>query len=375
MKRLNVLFLAAVLGAIILAGTTRAFAVFIGDIPIYQSRIDAIIGGAWPYLETDLEHLPLSLLPLLTAHGIGSLLGDLPLGTTLSLLNAVILAVVLWVMGRLGTAVGRPDAADRWLLLITPLLPVLLFRLDPISLLFAALGFIYVLRDRPAASWTSTALGVAARGWPVVLAWSMWRRRRNWAAVTMLAATALMAAGLLLTQGFREARSFTGIHVETVAGSLLTTLRLATGADPASIGAANAHYVDATGWVVLANAALGAAVVAAAFIVGRPRDEATQLALLAYGVILVSPLLSAQFVVWPTIFVALTARGPVRFVAATGALTTVLLLLWAPMSLWWEVLLVLRNGMLLATPVLLARAARPSTGNLQPSSSLKNLPV
>ncbi len=381
MKRLNVIFLAAVLGAIILAGTTRTFAVFIGDIAVYQSRIDTMIGGAfpyvdaWPYVETDFEHLPLSLLPLLTAHGIGRILGDPPLGATLSLLNTVILALVLSVMARAGNAGERPDAARRWLFLIIPLLPVLLFRLDPVSLLFASAGLVYILRDQAGAAWTSAALGVAARGWPVVLAWSMWRRRRHGAASMLLAATALMAAGLLLLPGFREPRAFAGIHVETVAGSLLATLRLAAGADPSISVAANAQYVDAAMWVVLANGVAGAAVVAAAFIVGKPRDEATQLALLAYGVILVSPLLSAQFVAWPTIFVALTARGPVRLVAATGALTTLLLLLWAPMSLWWETLLVLRNGMLLVTPLLLARASATPKEDVQASISRRNLPV
>ena len=137
---------------------------------------------------------------------------------------------------------------------------------------------------------------------------------------------------------------------------------------------AGSLYVG-TGWLPGAvNATVGAAVMGLAALRVRSRLPAIALlALATYGLPLLSPLLSAQMLLWPTLFVALLATAPHRLAAATGVITTALLVWWQPAASWWAAVTVLRNGLLIATVLLIARPRSSDEG--QPKISRKNLPV
>ena len=73
---------------------------------------------------------------------------------------------------------------------------------------------------------------------------------------------------------------------------------------------------------------------------------------LIYAVMFASPLLSAQFMLWPTPFIAFAGSRTFRFAVATSSiLTTLLVSIWAPIALWWHVVILLRNVVLLTSIV------------------------
>lgn len=365
-RRLAVFFV-CYMAAVMLGALTAETSVFFGDLPFYERRLEPILDGDLPYLDATFEHFPFSLAPLLGAHALSQIPG-LTFDTGFIVISGVLLVVALKTIERIDGA-----AATRWLIMTVPVFPIIVFRLDPLALAMSAIALLYLQRDSPAGTWVATMLGVAARAWPVVLAAAMWRRSwRSWA-LAAVALSGLLGVGLLLTPGFSEGRSFSGIHLETVAGSWLASFRHLTGADPQIASAAGAKYVAASNWIVIGNAVIGLAATVPALWKTRRTDVRVQLGLLAYCVLLISPLLSAQFVSWPLVFVAFVASAPLMLVAGTGVLTTATLLLWAPLSGWWIGLVALRNLALLATPWVIAVRAVAGAG--QTSSSRRNLPV
>jgi hypothetical protein len=357
------------IAAAMLAAVTAESSVFFGDLPFYERRLDPILDGHLPYFDATFEHFPLSLATLLGAHGL-SLIPGLTFNTGFIVISGVLLVFVLRTLERLDG-----PAATRWLIMTVPLFPIILFRLDPIALAMSAAALLYLDRDDRVRTWVTTMLGVAARAWPVVLAAAMWRKSWKAAAVSAVVITGLLSVGLVLTPGFSEGRSFSGIHLETVTGSLLATFRHVTGADPQIASAAGARYVAGPNWIVITNAFIGLAATGPFLWSTRRAAVPVQLSLLTYCLLLVSPLLSAQFLSWPLVFLALVATAPVAVVAATGLLTSATLLLWAPSSGWWIGLVALRNLVLLATPWLIARRVLGDGNEGQPSISRRNLPV
>jgi hypothetical protein len=126
---------------------------------------------------------------------------------------------------------------------------------------------------------------------------------------------------------------------------------------------------------VISNAVIGLVATGPFLWSTRKAAIPVQLSLLTYALLLVSPLLSAQFLSWPLVFLALVVTAPIAVVAATGLLTGATLLFWAPLSGWWIGLVAVRNVVLLATPWLIARGVMGGRGGDQPSISRKNLPV
>ncbi|MDX2343910.1 MAG: hypothetical protein QNL12_09385, partial [Acidimicrobiia bacterium] len=71
---------------------------------------------------------------------------------------------------------------------------------------------------------------------------------------------------------------------------------------------------------------------------------------LAIALMLLSPLLSAQFVIWATPFAALSSSSKVRWgVAAAAILTGVFVTFWFMESWWWWATIVGRNLFLVWT--------------------------
>lgn len=352
--------------------------VLTSDTALYHDLIEKAVGGSLPYFDLGFEHFPLMLVPM-----AGALIVSTVAGLHYTVGFAAVMLVLLFLIGetvaRLGRRLGIEDGARRWLLVAGPLFPLVLFRLDAVPTLLAVLALYLAVTERERGSIAATFGGILAKGWPVVLAATEWWRGRRGRAVGYVAFTGILGLSLLATPGFREGRQFVGVHMETLTGSLLVTWRLLTGTPTGIVGTAGATYVEAGTWATIANALVGLGIGLTALLVLRTKfDWLGAVALtgvLTFAMMFASPLLSAQFLIWPTPFLALAATRRVRWLAATAALlTTLLFSVWTYDALWWNLGLVARNLLLLGAAVAFT-AGLVNTRDQSSSDSRKNLPV
>ena len=93
------------------------------------------------------------------------------------------------------------------------------------------------------------------------------------------------------------------------------------------------------------------------------------------ALLLASPLLSAQFVLWAMPFVAIGGRRPEWLaLAVAGALSTMLVGYWLPANTWWHLMLLARNVLLVIAAVGIVATLLTQSRDYA-STSLKNLPV
>ncbi len=346
-----------------------------GDPFLYAERVAAIVAGGVPYVEVTIEHLPLALIPMFVAYGVSAIAGTGP-AVSFALVTAVLLAATGWVVAALGRELSDDLAVGRWLILVLPLLPLVLFRNDALASLLAALALLWMLRDHQAASMLTTLGAIAAKGWPVVLALiDWWKGRRLRAAAAVVFAVGLIAV-LLATPGFQAGREFSGIHMESIAGSLVLAWRHVTGRPLDLATFAGATYIQVGQWTLAVNLAIGAAIgVTALTALRRPYQRAATPAVLAvatFAVITASPLLSAQFLLWPTPFLAFSShRGLQAMWVAMSSATVLSLALWDPGGSWWAGMLLARNALLVSISILTIAWMRRQTD----STSRRNLPV
>jgi hypothetical protein len=165
--------------------------------------------------------------------------------------------------------------------------------------------------------------------------------------------TVVLAGGLLLTPGFQEGRDFSGIQLETIAGSILIWVRSITGGDPGLFTAAGAAYVETSALMLFVGVALAAMTLWLTRSMWRREvtvaHAAQAVGILTLALLLFSPLLSAQFLLWLTPWLVFfpASRSQPLFVIL-GGVTLVLLLQWAPKNVLWQTGLLVRNGLLLA---------------------------
>lgn len=185
-----------------------------------------------------------------------------------------------------------------------PMLPVLLLRLDALSLLLVAGALLLVKRGRPIGAGVAIGAGVLAKVWPGLLVLTL--ARRHWkAAVAGVVATVVgtlvwMAVTTvhapLQVLGFRGAE---GWHMESVAG---TIVRLVDGGTP-ELEQGAWRFGDAS-WlltVVLGLVAIAIVVWAS----GRIESPERQLLVALPVVLIASPLLSVQYAAWLALPLAL----------------------------------------------------------------------
>ena len=345
-----------------------------GDYLFFRDHAERMLDGQFPYIDFDFEHFPIAALPMLVAGAGDRWVPGLNFAGGFVALAALAMFGVAITVRAIGRELGDVDAAPRWVAITAPMFPFLLYRVDPLSVLFAALAFLGLLQARSGRYLTSASLGVATKGWPVLLAVLDWLGDRKRRAVILVSIAAAIGLVLLALPGFRSGRSFDGVHLETLSGSLTLLFRL-LGDSPHQIASnAGALYIRVGSWALLLNAVAGLVVWAATLRVRRT-DQAT-MALAVIGLLLASPLLSAQFFMWVTPFLAVVRNRPAHVLMATvGSITTLLLAWWEPTNLAWAALLVVRNLTLLglAWSLLLPSAYQPPVQ--AGSSSLRNLPV
>lgn len=352
--------------------------VLTSDASLYHDLIERALAGSLPYFDLGFEHFPLMLVPMSAALIISTISG-LHYTVGFAALMLVFLFLIAETVARLGRRLGIEDGARRWLLVAGPLFPLVLFRLDAVPTLLAVLAVYLAVSEHERGSLAAALAGILAKGWPVVLAAAEWWRGKKFRAVGYVAFTGILALALLATPGFREGREFVGVHMETLTGSLLVTWRLLTGAPTGIVGAAGATYVEAGTWATVGNGLVGLGIGGAALLVLRTKFHwlggVALAGALTYAIMFASPLLSAQFLIWPTPFLALAASRRVRWAAAAAALlTTLLFSVWTYDALWWNVGLVARNLLLLGVAIAFT-AGLVGVRDQRSSDSRKNLPV
>jgi len=345
-------------GLILIASVVAVFrqSELAGDPGIYRSRMALLFDGNVPYVDFFYEHLPLMLLPM----GLAWLLGGAFNPIAYTVIFAGLMALCLWgtliLIERMGDPLGQGETGKRWLAIAGPLFPFVLFRSDPFSVVFAVAGLYALVEGRERMARRMEYAGILAKGWPVVLAVPEWWRGRRLRATGLVVASTVLLGGLIALPGFSQARQFSGIHSETLIGGVFTIARLRSGTDLGLMNEAGATYISVPVWATLLNLTLGVLVLAVAMVRLRPgfswEGSIRLMAAVVVAFLVGSPLLSPQFILWPTPFLALHSDRMVRGTAvAASAFTLVYMLGWNPGfegDLWWVGVVNLRNLVLLA---------------------------
>ena len=182
-----------------------------------------------------------------------------------------------------------------------------------------------------------------------------------------------------MTDGFRDPRAYTGIHSETLAGSFVLVIRHLTGAALELVPSAGAAYVDVAIGVVVLNAAVGIFFLLGGAWLGwssTNRDLVRTLGVVTAGIMLASPLLSAQFVYWLIPFAIFFANERSRLITIlVGVLTLLVVVAWSPTDAWWAGLTLGRNLALVALAATWLTTVAGAGQRPAASTSRKNLPV
>ena len=335
---------------------------FTGDPQIYRNRMVLLFDGSIPYLNFQYEHLPLVLVPMVLAWVLGGGLGPGIYTVVFAMLMAICLAATAILLDRISEDGPTQRAGFRWVLLAAPLVPIVLFRSDPFPVALAVGGLLAMVTGREVAAISLEFSGVLAKGWPVVLATAEWSRGHRIRSVGLVVAAIALFGSSLALPGFSEVRSFSGIHSETAMGALLVAIRSAGGADLGITSQAGASYVLVPVWASVANLTLGVLVALLALARMQPGfsiDRAARvMAALTLALLLGSPLLSPQFILWATPFLALhRSRRVLRLAIVVTVLTLIYMTGWNPEfegAQWWVWVLNLRNLALIALGVLCA---------------------
>jgi hypothetical protein len=282
------------------------------------------------------------------------------------------LVVLVALLADLGiAAVARSGwgsgAARRYLLLGTFVLPTMYLRFDLLAALFAV-GAWAAYRRQLRAAWVGALVaGFMVKTWPVMLL-GLALQGRRWRELAAGAAALGASLGLWVVYagvaGPRQVASFrgaTGWHIESVTGVLVHLIR--GGAVALEEGAYRFGAVPE--WLRVAGLVVAGLVWVGAWWPGRTSEGAgavtTVLALLV-----TSTLLSPQFVVWLLPFATFAPAElgePLARLARWCVITTgVAALIVAPSAaaeLGAQLVLLVRNGLLVVTLVVAIRAVAP----------------
>jgi hypothetical protein len=375
-------FLIASLAAIVIVFVPVAFGhptVNTGDPRAYSESMDRIFGGELPYVDFGFEHLPLAIVPMALAQVVAIITG-IPFSYPFMLLMLGMVFVTGVLVVRIGDDLGLGDVGVRFVVMVAPMLVIIPFRIDAVSVMLAVAAIFYAIRGRQGASFAAALGGVLSKGWPVVLAAADWWRGERRRAFALVGFTVAAGVLLLATPGFREGRSFVGVHEDTLSGTLVIVGRLLSGNEAQIVDSAGALYVVTGSWATALNLAVGGAIALASLTVLR-RSFSWQGAValtgaLTYAVLLASPLLSTQFMLWPIPFVALTgSRRSQVLLTAVAVISVALTGIWFPGELWWHTGWLARNLLLVGAAIYAVRDARTIAAAYEDSTSLKNLPV
>ena len=244
-----------------------------GDPRAYAESMDLMFGGEVPYIDFGYEHLPLAIVPMGLATVISAATGIPFTYPFMLLMLAMVFAtgvLVVRIAGDLDLAsLDGGDIGLRFVVMVAPMLLIIPFRIDALSVLLAVAALFFAIREREGASFAAAVGGVLAKGWPVVLTATDWWRGKRTRAAVLVGFTTVIGVALLMTPGFRAGREFVGVHEETLSGTLVIVWRLLGGNEAQIVDAAGALYVVTGPWAVAFNLAVGGAIGLRALMVFR----------------------------------------------------------------------------------------------------------
>ncbi len=349
------------------------------DPTLYDAIATAILDGATPYIDTTVEHFPGALAPMVVVEGLSRVTG-------LSFETLWPFAMGGVFVMSVAVAEGIPvrfSAGRRYLLLSLPMLPLVLFRIEPWLMMWVVAGIVLAFRVAWPAHLVATFVASMIKGWPILLFGLPFRLGRVSLAVFGGAASSLTLLTIARLPGFMEGRAFEGIHTETIVGNIILVFRSVKGADQQLIGVAGAVYTEAGIIAVVMNALIGLPfLVLAGVLVFRRETPVGLVQVLGLGVIgimLASPLFSSQFIFWLSPFVLLMPAARQRQYVLVSIATLVTVIFWIPLAPVWSALVLARNILLLALAIGWARDVLFPAGLKRPhwfqSTSRRNLPV
>jgi Glycosyltransferase family 87 len=278
-----------------------------------------------PYRGFEVEYPPVTLIGIELLNGSTSADTLKEVGVFCLFLSFGVASILLLGWG--------PRECATYLGLGVPLALFVYFRLDLLSVFLAIAAFALLQHHRQRAAGATLALAVLSKVWPVVLL-PLFVLRRQWSALTwfVLVGGILFSAWIVVggfdgpvqVATFRHAH---GWQNESLVGAIVW------------VSGATAHFRQgafrvgsAPSWTEALLVLGGASVVVGAWFLRSRRPEGTDVdgvaMVAAVGtVLLVSPILSPQYVVWLLPWAALAARDRV-LVAVTLVVSVLTTLMW-----------------------------------------------
>ena len=338
--------------------------VLAGDALDYRGLMVEMFSGKLPYLEMAFPHLPVMIFPMAAAWLIGGREDLQAYAFALAGVSTAIITATGLVLRKIETGFGVPDLTLRWLLLVVPLLPFLLFRNDSWVVFLALAGILLANRGKKAASVLALGTGALAKGWPGLWAAIEWKRGSRWVALSIAAFT-LASFAILVSPPLQSAQDSRGTHTETLAGSVTGLARSINDSD-LRLERSAAVYIDGPRWLLAVNVAFGALICLMAWPGLRSESGWAKswrlMGALTAALIIASPYFSTQYVAWLTPFAAVDRRAT-AIMLPVNTLSLILLTSWHEMfegTVWWWALLVLRNLLFIIVGIYLARSSGAS---------------
>lgn len=360
----------ALLLVTLLGGLGYPAAVVRGDVGLYRGWSEHLVHGSVP----DSSHwqyppaagLWLALPRLLSSHYEGAFV----------LLSLALDAAVLLVLVRLTSA--RHRAPWLWVVGVAALGPVALARFDLAPTAAAVVSVALLVRHRAGSAGAAAGVGAALKVWPlIVIAAARRGVRRPWLLAFVAAAGSLEVLAMLLLSGSSSPLGHASgrrLEIESVPATPFLLARL-VGAPVTVGGGHGAQEVVVAGSALIATLLAVASVLAVAVLVARtwtqrePPPLSAPLAALSVLLVL-SPVLSAQYVVWAVGLGAVAAttvatrRHDLLLLIGVCVMTQLVFpVSWDALvsGSWWAVLLLTgRNALLVTLCVRLVRAASPT---------------
>lgn len=336
----------------------------IADDPRWYGAIaTAIFAGAIPYLDMTIEHFPGALAPMAFVEGLSRLTG-----LSFEMLWPIAMGAVFVISVTLADNFPASfHSGRRYLILSVPLLPLVLFRIEPWLMVWVVASILLAFRGAWPTQFLVTFVASVTKGWPILLYAIPLKLGRRIFALFGGAATFLVLIAVVLLPGFRDGRSFAGIHTETIVGNIILVFRSATDSDLRLIGVAGAAYTEAGLLALIVNAVIGLPFLILSGILIHRKGSAVELieaiGLGVMGIILASPLFSAQFIFWLVPFALLLPATLQRRYLLVSTTTLVTVIFWAPLAPEWSLIVLTRNLLLLALAVGWARDIMSRNGS------------
>ena len=357
--RLLTLQAVACLAAVMIAASLPE-TILAGDAVNYRERMISLFAGQMPYRDFAFEHQPLMVVPMAVAWMAGGFSSQPAYVFATAAVSFLCLAGVTGILVWSEHELDIEGWTARWLLVLVPLLPFLLFRNDAFSILLALAAVALAMKEMESGSLVAAVAATLSKIWPVVLAPLMWWRHRRLHAGILVVAGAVGLA-INFSPSVQVIQRPQGVQTETVVGSLLGLFRSLRGVDLEIIRTATA-YIKAPDWSMGVNVAIGG--ILAVMALGAMRQSFgwrkgwTLLGALTVAGVLASPFFSTQYVSWFAPFAAIR-RHTMWQMLGISVLSLVIILGWFSLfegAAWWWTVLVARNALVIVLGVSLLRA-------------------